>query len=289
MAKPTLKWPGGKRDLIEVIIEQFPNNYNTYHEPFIGAGALFFHIEPNKGSINDTNTRLINYYEEIRDNPEDVISYLKEFNDPESDPIKNQEYSETNRKGKEIKNYYYQIREHFNKRPNDENFNCTREAAMLQYLNRTCFNGLYRENNSGEFNSPIGRYENPDWTLEKRVREASDVLNGINIFNNDFSYITDVAEPNDIVYLDPPYKPTSKTASFTEYSEGKFGEEKQMELVDIVRELDDNNINFVLSNSAIMHDEYDKYFEVQYVMGDRSISCKSDGRGEVKEILVSNN
>lgn len=288
MAKPILKWPGGKRDLVSEIMSHFPSNYNDYHEPFVGAGALFFHLEPQNGVINDSNTRLINYYKQVRDNPDSLINQLREFDDPESDPNTDTRFSSTNRKGRDIESYYYQVREMFNRRPNNESFDKIEEAAQLQYLNRTCFNGLYRENNSGEFNSPIGRYDDPDWVLEKRITEASNALQGTEILNKDFDYILDRVEKDDVVYLDPPYKPTSKTASFTEYSQGSFGEEEQMRLVDTVRKLDDFGVDFILSNSAIMYDIYNEEFEVEYVMGDRSISCKSDGRGEVKEILVHN-
>lgn len=288
MAKPILKWPGGKRDLVDEILGHFPSDYDTYHEPFVGAGALFFHIEPKNGFINDSNTRLINYYKQVRDNPDELIDMLRDFEDPESDANPSNRFSSTNRKGRDIESYYYQVRELFNRRPNNESFDEVEEAAQLQYLNRTCFNGLYRENNSGEFNSPIGSYDNPDWVLETRIREASEALEGTNILNKDFEYILETVDDNDVVYLDPPYKPTSKTASFTEYSEGGFGEDEQMRLLETVKELDDRGVRFILSNSAIMYDDYNDLFEVEYVMGDRSISCKADGRGEVKEILVHN-
>lgn len=288
MAKPTLKWAGGKRDLFSDIMDRFPSTYQSYHEPFFGGGALFFNIEPKNGTINDKNPRLVNYYQILRDRTDELVRELKEFDDPESDPEPSLEFSSEDRKNRNIDEYYYQVRALYNRRPNDENFSNVEEAAMLQYLNRTCYNGLYRENNSGEFNTPIGRYSNPDWVLESRLRDASKVLKGTQINNEDFGYILESASPDDLVYFDPPYKPLSPTANFTEYSSGGFGKDEQERLIETVKKLDEIGVNIILSNSAIMHDDYKDIFNVEYVMGGRSISRDADGRGDTKEILVNN-
>lgn len=288
MAKPTLKWAGGKRNLFSDIKDRFPSTYQSYHEPFFGGGALYFNIEPKNGTINDKNPRLVNYYQVLRNRTDDLIQELKEFDDPESDPEPSLEFSSKDRKDRNIDEYYYQIRALYNRRPNNEKFSDVEEAAMLQYLNRTCYNGLYRENNSGEFNTPIGRYSDPDWVLENRLRDASKVLKGTDIKNKDFGYILESAEPDDLVYLDPPYKPLSPTANFTEYSSGGFGKDEQERLIETVKQLDEMGVNIILSNSAIMHDDYKDIFNVEYVMGGRSISRDGDGRGDTKEILVNN-
>lgn len=288
MVKPTLKWAGGKRDLIDEIKNRFPSNFDSYHEPFFGGGALFFAMEPKNGTINDKNKRLINYYNMVKNRPDELISELRSFRDPDEDPDQNLNYNQQNRKGKEIDEYYYQMREIFNNRPNNERFDKLKEAAILQYLNRTCYNGLYRENNKGEFNTPIGRYENPDWVLENRIRKASKALNGTEIKNEGFEYIVDKSQLNDLVYFDPPYKPLSPTANFTEYSAGGFGKEEQNELIQLTKKLDQKGIKFILSNSGIMYDKYVDLFNVDYVMGDRSISQDSNSRGKTKEIIVYN-
>lgn len=176
MVQPVLKWAGGKRQLLDELYARFPEEYGHFHEPFFGGSALFFDLEPENGTINDTNSRLINFYEQVRDNPEELIDRLRSFKDPESDPDDNSGYGQTNHKGKEIKNYYYQQRARFNKRPYGEDFNPIEEAALLLYLNRTCYNGLYRENSSGGFDVPIGRYSDPDWVQADRIRAVSSVL-----------------------------------------------------------------------------------------------------------------
>ncbi|OYR79002.1 DNA adenine methylase, partial [Halorubrum ezzemoulense] len=166
MAEPILKWAGGKRQILSQIVSHFPPEEDIwgYHEPFFGGGAVFFrecHIHGK--TVNDINTRLINFYEVVRDHPRELARELKQFKRPDADPNPDRRFDKTNRKGKEIKNYYYQVRELFNRRPNGEEFDEVEEAAQLLYLNRTCYNGLYRENLSGEFNVPSGNYSNPDW------------------------------------------------------------------------------------------------------------------------------
>ena len=204
MASPILKWAGGKRQLLDELYSRFPQSYNRYHEPFFGGGALFFDLEPDNGTINDTNPRLVNFYKQVRDRPEELIDYLRSFNDPESGPDPDLPFAESNRKGKEIKNYYYQQRERFNNRPYDDDFDELEEAALLLYLNRTCYNGLYRENSTGGFNVPIGRYSNPDWVRADEIQKASHVLDNTEIHNTDFGYVTDEVEEGDLVYFDPP-------------------------------------------------------------------------------------
>lgn len=294
MTEPILKWAGGKRQLLDSLTSVLPEdhkNYN-YHEPFFGGGALFFKLTPSDGSINDYNTRLINFYRVVKNNPEELISQLKKYKEPESKPNKELKYSEKNRKGKEIKNYYYQQRERFNKRPNNENYDRIEEASLLVYLNRTCYNGLYRENKSGEFNTPIGRYENPDWVREEQIRKASDALNNIDIYNKDFDYI--LSEVNNtssknIIYFDPPYKPLSETEDFTSYTSDDFGKDDQERLLNIIKELQDEN-KVIVSNSGVMKNIYEEKTDlnVKSVRAKRSINSDSNNRGDVEEIIAHN-
>jgi DNA adenine methylase len=289
MATPVLKWAGGKRQLLDELYARFPEEYDDYHEPMIGGGALFFDLEPTGGTINDTNPRLVNFYETIREHPDKLIETLESFADPESSPHNDREFSDTNRKGKEIKSYYYQQRELFNCRPNDEQFNEIEEAALLLYLNRTCYNGLYRENQSGEFNVPIGRYANPDWIRANEIRAASTVLNDTTLYNRDFEYIRKQAKPGDLVYFDPPYEPMSPTAYFTDYSADGFGKDDQERLLELAQELDDNGVHVILSNSGVMFEMYDDAgFYVGTEGATRAINSDGENRDEVDEIIATN-
>jgi len=289
MASPILKWAGGKRQLLDELYARFPKSYAHFHEPFFGGGALFFDLEPDNGSINDTNPRLINFYRQVRDRPEELITRLRSFDDPESDPESNLQFAESNRKGKVIKNYYYQQRERFNNRPYGDDFDELEEAALLLYLNRTCYNGLYRENSTGGFNVPIGRYSNPNWVRAEEIRTASGVLNNIEIHNTDFGYVSDEVEEGDLVYFDPPYEPMSPTASFNDYSKEGFGKEDQERLLELAQELDRRGVNVILSNSGVMYEMYNEAgFYVEKEGATRAINSDASNRDEVDEIVATN-
>lgn len=290
MAKPILKWAGGKRQILEDLYTYFPKRYNKYHEPMIGGGALFFDLEPKRGgTINDINPRLMNFYKTVRDEPEQLIEISKSFKSPETAPDPSKEFSELNRKCKKVKNYYYQQRELFNRRPSGEKFDPIHEAALLLYLNRTCYNGLYRENSSGEFNVPIGRYKNPDWVRETEIIQASKVLKHVNIFNKPFDYILEFVEPRDLVYFDPPYVPMSPTANFTDYNAQGFDKKHQKRLLEIAKNLNNKDINIIISNSGVMYNYYKKEgFEVNFVNATRAINSDPEKRGEIAEIIATN-
>lgn len=289
MARPILKWAGGKGQLLDELYTRFPQSYERYHEPFLGGGALFFDLEPASGTVNDTNPRLVNFYRQVRDNPSKLIERCRQFDDPEADPDEGLEYAETNHKGKEISNYYYQQRARFNKRPYGEEYDELEEAALLLYLNRTCFNGLYRENADGGFNVPIGRYANPDWVRAEEIREASEILERVDIYNRDFEYVFEVVTEGDLVYCDPPYEPMSTTASFTDYSADGFDRDDQERLLEAAIELDRNGVSVILSNSGVMYDRYDEAgFFVDIEGATRAINSDGDNRGEVDEIIATN-
>lgn len=295
MVKPILKWAGGKRQLLDEIYSRFPDDYEHYHEPFFGGGAVFFDLEPDDATINDTNPRLVNFYEVVRDNPEELISRLREFDDPESSPDESQKFADENWKGKEVEQFFYQQRARFNRRayadvewPTDGE-DRIEEAALLLYLNRTCYNGLYRENSSGGFNVPIGSYSDPDWVMADRIRAAHRVFVNTDIRNEDFEYVVNVAEGGDLVYLDPPYQPMSATANFAEYSAEGFGREDQERLLETVKQLDKMGVYFVLSNSGVMYEMYDDAgFIVEKEGATRSINSDGTSRGEVDEIIATN-
>lgn len=270
MVNPILKWAGGKRQLIPEILELFPCDYRqrSYHEPFFGSGAVFFNIKPMKGTINDINSRLMNFYRIVRDHPERLIEEAHRY------PY----YEER----------YYELRDRFN---HDELSNIE-EAALFLYFNKTGYNGLYRENSKGEFNVPFGRYKNPTIVPEKKIRRASRILKYIEILNQDFTYILEKAEKGDLCYFDPPYQPVSDTSNFTSYFADGFELEEQVKLKETCVELHENGIYFVLSNSyakpIIEMYEAVEDFRIKPVEARRSINSKADNRGPVKEVLVTN-
>lgn len=270
MARPVLKWAGGKRRLIDDIIKRLPSDYRSraYHEPFFGGGALFFHIEPSKGSINDVNKRLMNFYRVLRDQPEDLIRTASEY-----------VYD---------KEEYYRLRKRFNEALLDD----VEDAAILLYLNKTGYNGLYRVNSKGEYNVPFGRYKKPRIVDEERIKKASMILENIEIYSDRFDHIKEAAEPGDIVYFDPPYLPVSDTSDFTEYSKTGFGYADHKLLRDICLELHEMGVLFVQSNSHVepiigLYEEFED-FRIDIVQMNRAINSKSSRRGGVEEVLITN-
>ncbi|WP_123619228.1 DNA adenine methylase [Halorubrum sp. CSM-61] len=289
MAEPILKWAGGKRQLLDELYARFPAAYGRYHEPFLGGGAVFFDLEPPDATLNDANPRLVNFYERVRDEPEALIERLESFDDPEADPDPDLPYADETVRGRDVESYYYQQRARFNKRPYEGEFDPVEEAALLLYLNRTCYNGLYRENADGGFNVPVGRYANPDWVQRERIRRASDALADATIRNGDFGYVLDAADPGDLVYFDPPYEPMSATASFNEYSAEGFDREDQRRLLDVAAALDEAGVWVVLSNSGVMYEPYaEAGFRVEIEGATRAINSDAGNRDEVDEIVATN-
>ncbi|MDN5320122.1 MAG: adenine methylase [Thermococcaceae archaeon] len=275
MAEPVLKWAGGKRQILSQIVALMPKDFKdrTLHEPFFGGGAVTFWVEPKSGTINDINPKLINFYLVVRDYVEELIQDAKQH--------------------KNEKEYYYKAREEFN-RIVREGFKPPhiRLASLFLYLNKTAYNGLYRENKKGEFNVPFGKYKDPKIVDEARLRKASEVLKRLEIYNEDFTYILKVAQPGDLVYFDPPYHPVSKTSNFTSYSKEDFTQKDQKRLRDVCLKLHKRGVYFILSNSYAkpvreLYEEVED-FDVLTVYAKRAINSKADKRGEVPEILVTN-
>jgi len=299
MAEPILKWAGGKRQILDEILEKFPaHDVNGYHEPFFGGGAVFFREMHNKAvTINDINKRLINFYRVVRDKPDELIEEiekLREGSQPDSEPNDEWCYNEVDEHGREIKSYYYQQRARFNKRPNGQEWNGVEEAALLLYLNVTCYNGLYRENQSGEFNVPCGDQKSRSFR-EHRIREASPLLKGVEIRNEDYSYVIDKAEPGELVYFDPPYDPNSEASTFSEYSHDAFGKAEQLDLRDCAKRLDEKGVFVVVSNAPSIEKRYidekeggSNSFNTYGVGARRAINSVGTDRGEVKEVLITN-
>ncbi len=272
LVSPFVKWVGGKRQLMDSIMEAIPKNINksTYVEPFIGGGAVLFHLQPKNAIINDFNSELINVYNVIKDNLEELIVDLKKHkNDPD---------------------YFYDIRK-LDRSQDFEETGKIERASRLIYLNKTCYNGLYRVNNAGEFNSPFGRYKNPNIVNEPVLRAVSSYLNSNNvqISNKDYDDILKGLDKSSFVYLDPPYHPISESSNFTGYVQGGWNIFDQVRLREACDDLTSRGIKFLLSNSAsdFIKDQYSEY-NISVVKATRTINSDAEKRGEVDEVLIRN-
>ena len=269
--KPFLKWIGGKRQLLPIIKQYIPKEYNTYFEPFVGAGAVLFELQPKTSVINDLNEELINCYIQIKQNPWFIVEYLKQFS---------QDYSEQ---------HYYQIR-NIDRDDNWSDYSAPFRAARMIYLNKTGFNGLYRVNKQGYFNVPYGKHSNYMPDIET-IMQVSQYLKNNNVkFNNiDFELAVKQADKNDFVYFDSPYDIISDTANFTSYTKEGFTKDDQIRLRDCFKELSERGCCCMLSNAGtdFIKDLY-KDFTIVDVEATRVLNCKSDKRGKVPEVLIMN-
>ena len=270
--QPFTKWTGGKRQLLPVIRELMPKTYNRYFEPFVGGGALFFDLAPKDAVINDFNAELINCYQQIKDNPQELIEILKVH----------QEYNS--------KEYYLDLRS----ADRDERIDMMSEvqrAARILYMLRVDFNGLYRVNSKNQFNVPYGRYKNPKIVDENLISAISTYLNNnqIEIKKVDFEKAVLDVQTGDFVYFDPPYIPLSETSAFTSYTHEGFSYDDQVRLRDTFKTLSDAGAYVMLSNSSsFLVEELYRDFNIHYVEATRTNGAKSSSRGKISEIIVTN-
>lgn len=270
LVAPFLKWVGGKRQLMPELKSHIPKKVGRYFEPFLGGGALFFEIQPEQGIVNDANPDLINVYQVIKDNVDELIEDLKKHVNEEE--------------------YFYQIRgldrtEGFNK------LSPIQKASRIIYLNKTCFNGLYRVNNAGEFNSPFGRYKNPNIVNEVTLKAVNNYLNKTKTVINNADYIeaTSDAKRGNFVYLDPPYDPVSDSSNFTGYTQSGFNKDEQIRLKEFCEKMDRKGVKFMLSNSSTQFiKELYSGFKIHTVEATRAINSDPLGRGKVEEVIVKN-
>lgn len=267
-----LKWAGGKLQLIEQFENLFPPDFCNYYEPFIGSGAVFFYLKskskPNKVVLSDTNEELINCFAVVRDKPSELIEVL------------------LNHRKRHSKQYYYEVRD-----LESERLDSVSRAARMIYLNKTCFNGLYRVNSKGEFNVPFGDYKNPSIFNRNTLYRASQMLQDAVLRVMTFDKVLDFAGKDDFVYFDPPYIPLSKTSSFTRYSKSEFSIKEQNQLSEVFRALDSMGCFVMLSNSdhsliRELYRDYDKNIVV--VRAKRKINSVGSKRGAINEIVVTN-
>lgn len=275
LVSPVLKWVGGKRQLISDIEPLIPKSISTYVEPFVGGGAVLFHLQPKKAIINDYNQELMNVYQVIKDKPNELIEVLQEH------------------KGLNSEDYFYEIRS-LDRSENYENMTDVEKAGRVIYLNKTCFNGLFRVNRAGFFNTPYGKYKNPSIVNEVTIKAVSNYFNSANIkfLTGDYKEALRRLRRGAFVYFDPPYVPISSSSSFTGYTEHGFDYEKQVELRDECLKLHNRGVKFLQSNSyspeilELYSDQ--KVFNIEIVKAKRSINSQVDKRGEISEVLIYN-
>lgn len=272
LVSPILKWVGGKRQLLDVILPLIPE-HTTYYEPFVGGGAVFFRTVPEKAVINDSNEELINIYKVIKEYPEELITLLERH------------------KAGNSQEYFYKVRVLDRDGGEYRMMTATERAARIIYLNKTCYNGLFRVNRAGEFNSPWGKYKNPNITNEVTIRAMSRYFNKskVTMLCGDYREALKGIRKNSFVYLDPPYMPISSSSSFTGYTAAGFGVLEQKELKRQCDLLNKKGIKFLLSNSCcdFVEDLY-KYYHVERVSAKRTINAQGDKRGAIDEVLVRN-
>ena len=273
--KPFVKWAGGKRQLLPILNQNFPKNFDSYYEPFLGGGAVLFHLLLEEGfhkfSVSDLNSDLILAYITIRDRVDELIFSLKRHS---KNYFKNS------------KSYYYTVRD---SNPKSQ----IEKASRLLFLNRTCFNGLYRVNSKGRFNVPLGRYTNPNIVNEDNLLAVSQILRSrkVTIKCRDFNTVYSDAKNNDFLYFDPPYQPLSSTANFTSYTDKDFGEDDLRQLVELCIKLDEKGCKVMLSNSnsaEVTKQFSDKRWKIMKIDANRAINSNSKKRTGHAELLIKN-
>ena len=291
-AKPFIKWVGGKSQLIEQLEAQLPADFDnwenvTYIEPFVGGGAMLFYMlqrypNINHAIINDINSDLATCYRTVRDTPEQLISSLKD--------IEKAYLALETEDGR--KDFFMAVRERYN----EKNLDPIENTTKFFFLNRTCFNGLYRVNKKGLFNVPFGKYANPTICDPETIRKDSELLQRVEILNGDFEATFEYAHGNTFFYFDPPYRPLSDTSSFNDYAKEAFNDDAQIRLKEYCDRIHEAGFRFMLSNSDCKgKNEEDNFFDVLYqayqierVWASRNINSNPNKRGKLTEILVHN-
>lgn len=292
--KPFVKWAGGKGNLIGQLNNFYPNELKNgiierYIEPFVGGGAVLIDILQNydvqEAYAIDINLDLINSYNVIKNEVEELIKKLKKM---ETEYVALEQ--------EERKNYFYRKREEYNNYVLEENEQNVQRAAQFIYLNRTCFNGLYRVNKDGKFNVPVGSYKNPTICDEENLRKLSKLIQNVRFQYGDYRKSVEYVTENTFVYFDPPYRPLNVTSAFTSYTKEDFNDDNQRELAAFYRELNERNAKLMLSNSNPKNvNEEDRFFDNIYqgfninkVSAKRMINANYQGRGEISELLILN-
>lgn len=271
LVAPVLKWVGGKRQLLEVLTPLLPKRIQTYCEPFVGGGALFFQLQPSTAYVNDINAELIGVYKVIKTDVEALITSLETF--------------------KNEADYFYTVRDWDRDKDKYSALSDIEKAARILYLNKTCYNGLFRVNSAGEFNSPFGNYRNPNIINAPTLRAVSAYLNSsfVQFTSLDYAKVLQSLSKGAFVYLDPPYDPVSDTSSFTGYAKGGFSRDEQVRLRENCDDLHRRGIKFMLSNSAtdFIKNQYAAY-HITIVQAKRAINSDATKRGEIDEVVVRN-
>lgn len=271
LVAPVVKWVGGKRQLLDDLTPLFPKRITSYCEPFLGGGAVLFKLQPGTACVNDINTELIQMYEVIRDQVDELITDLSGHPNEET--------------------HFYKVRDWDRNKEQYQTLSKVQRASRIIYLNKTCFNGLFRVNNTGQFNTPFGHYKNPNIVNEPTLRAVSAYFRQADItFNNvEYSNILADVKKGTFVYLDPPYDPVSETSNFTGYSKGGFDRSEQIRLRECCDELNRRGIKFMLSNSAtdFIKEQYGAY-NITLVKAKRAINSDATKRGHVDEVVVRN-
>lgn len=290
LAKPFIKWVGGKSQLLEEIREKYPSKIEKYCEPFVGGGAVLFDIlskfQPKKVLINDINKELINTYSQIKNNCESMISQLSDL----QSIYKNHSLEEN-------KGFFYEKRTRYNElKVNGNEAENLEKAVLFIFLNKTCFNGLYRVNSKGLFNVPFNNAKNPLLCDEENLRNCSMLLQNVEMKIGDYKECKSFIDDKTFVYIDPPYRPLTQTAAFTSYSENGFSDKEQIELGNFITEISNKGAKVLASNSDPKNanendnffDDLYSHFEIERVSASRMINSNAKKRGAINELLISN-
>ncbi|ALG68084.1 DNA adenine methylase [Beggiatoa leptomitoformis] len=274
--KPFIKWVGGKRGLLDELLKRLPQHFNHYFEPFVGGGALFFELR-KRGVLTgkntylfDKNAELINAYQTVQQNPDALITQLQHFQEQHS------------------AEFYSDIRA-LDRQSTFASLTTEMRAARFIYLNKTCFNGLYRVNKQGFYNVPMGNYAKPAICDAELLLSAHQALIGVTVLHADYSHVAQLAKKNDFIYFDPPYYPLSTTSNFTAYNQHLFLDEQQKQLFNLFKQLDNSDCLLMHSNSdtPFMRELYKIYY-TDTVQMHRFINSKKEGRGKINEVIIRN-